>query len=88
MEESTISRRIQAATDDLSSTVKDAETGQRGYLLTGREQYLDSYNSAVADMWRMLSKLRNATAARPDRADRYKTLEPEASQRCVNSRQR
>ena len=30
------------------STLKDAETGQRGYLLTGRETYLDPYTSAKA----------------------------------------
>jgi PAS domain S-box-containing protein len=75
-EESTVSRRIQAATEDLLSTVKDAETGQRGYLLTGRERYLDSYNSAVAGMSAILGRLRDATAAQSDQADREKTLEP------------
>ena len=30
------------------STVKDAETGQRGYLLTGDEKYLEPYVQAVA----------------------------------------
>ena len=29
------------ALEDVLSTVKDAETGQRGYLLTGNESYLD-----------------------------------------------
>src|ERR1700736_3527312 len=28
------------------STVKDAETGQRGYLLTGRESYLEPHTEA------------------------------------------
>ena len=31
----------------LLSDVKDAETGQRGYLLTGKESYLDPYSRAV-----------------------------------------
>ena len=30
------------------STLKDAETGQRGYLLTGEERYLEPYHSAIA----------------------------------------
>ena len=30
------------ALEDVLSTVKDAETGQRGYLLTGNESYLRS----------------------------------------------
>ena len=28
--------------------MKDAETGQRGYLLTGKESYLEPYTAAVA----------------------------------------
>jgi CheY-like chemotaxis protein len=31
----------------LLSTLKDAETGQRGYLLSGDEAYLEPYNSAL-----------------------------------------
>src|ERR1035438_3768353 len=31
----------------LLSALKDAETGQRGFLLTGREAYLDPYRTAV-----------------------------------------
>src|ERR1700728_2176474 len=30
------------------STLKDAETGQRGYLLTGKDQYLAPHDQAVA----------------------------------------
>ncbi len=36
------------ALDDLLSTTQDAETGQRGYLLTGEVQYLEPYQSAVS----------------------------------------
>jgi PAS domain S-box-containing protein len=35
------------ALHELMSSYKDAETGQRGYLLTGEEKYLDPYNRAV-----------------------------------------
>lgn len=31
----------------LLSEIKDAETGQRGYVLTGNDSYLAPYNSAV-----------------------------------------
>jgi CHASE3 domain sensor protein len=30
------------------STLKDAETGQRGYLLTGNDEYLEPYGQALA----------------------------------------
>nr|WP_250893732.1 response regulator [Croceibacterium selenioxidans] len=34
--------------DELISSLQDAETGQRGFLLTGREDYLVPYNEAIA----------------------------------------
>jgi CheY-like chemotaxis protein/signal transduction histidine kinase/CHASE3 domain sensor protein len=37
---------VQAQTETLLSTLKDAETGQRGYLLTGREGYLAPFLDA------------------------------------------
>src|SRR5206468_2837873 len=33
------------ATETLLSALKDAETGQRGYLLTGEKKYLEPYDS-------------------------------------------
>lgn len=38
------------ALDDLLSTTQDAETGQRGYLLTGNDRYLAPYQRAVTDV--------------------------------------
>ncbi len=36
-----------AGLDDIVSIMKDAETGQRGFVLTGREEYLAPYNQAL-----------------------------------------
>ncbi len=36
------------ALNELLSTAQDAETGQRGYILTGTSSYLEPYQSAVA----------------------------------------
>ncbi len=44
----------------LLSTVKDAETGQRGYLLTGRERYLKPYENALRVLDRQLSETETA----------------------------
>jgi PAS domain S-box-containing protein len=33
--------------EQMLSSLTDAETGQRGYLLTGRERYLEPYNAAL-----------------------------------------
>src|SRR5580700_4905467 len=32
--------------DELLSAMKDAETGQRGYVITGESPYLEPYNTA------------------------------------------
>jgi PAS domain S-box-containing protein len=40
--------RVLSELEATLSTVKDAETGQRGYLLTGEERYLEPYHSAIA----------------------------------------
>src|SRR5574339_1011196 len=43
----TQSRKRVQMLESVLSTLKDAETGQRGYLLTGQESYLKPYNVAV-----------------------------------------
>jgi PAS domain S-box-containing protein len=43
------------------STMQDAETGQRGFLLTGRQLYLEPYESAVEDLPADLLRLRALT---------------------------
>jgi len=47
--------------DALMSSLKDAETGQRGYLLTDRESYLEPYNTARAAIPGELRELRRLT---------------------------
>ena len=34
------------------SVLKDAETGQRGFILTGEERYLEPYNAATGEIQR------------------------------------
>lgn len=43
--------------EGIASTVKDAETGQRGYLLTGDDSYLAPYNEARGQLDLQLSSL-------------------------------
>jgi len=45
------------------STIKDAETGQRGYLLTGNQQYLQPYDQAVERIGQELESLAAAAKA-------------------------
>src|SRR3984893_14777693 len=62
------------ALEDVLSTVKDAETGQRGYLLTDRESYLAPYNAAVEQIARRLDTLRRRTADNPTQQERLATV--------------
>ncbi len=47
------------------STLKDAETGQRGYLLTGEKPYLEPYERARVRMDAILSRLRQLMKDNP-----------------------
>ncbi len=65
--------QIVATTASLLSSLKDAETGQRGYLLTGRAEYLEPYSSALSVIRHDLEQL-NALM-RPENRARMPRLE-------------
>jgi signal transduction histidine kinase len=50
----------------VSMLVQDAEAGQRGYLLTGDEAYLEPYNNALARLQTQLATLQDRVRHRPD----------------------
>ena len=57
--------QVIVAVDDLLSTVQDAETGQRGYLLTGNPLYLQPYDMAAAAVERRLEDVARLTRDNP-----------------------
>src|SRR3984885_2551418 len=62
------------ALEDVLSTVKDAETGQRGYLLTGNESYLQPYSAAAQEMGARLDALQRLTLDNATQQDRLGSL--------------
>jgi signal transduction histidine kinase len=52
--------RIRSVLSRLLMQVLDAETGSRGYLLTGDPRYLEPYNAAVAEIGQNLEGLRKS----------------------------
>jgi len=56
------SNEIMTNLDAVISTLKDAETGQRGYLLTGEKEFLEPYNGAKEEAMEYLNKIQVATA--------------------------
>lgn len=51
--------------NEVLSTAQDAETGQRGYLLTGNDRYLVPYEEAVAGMTPRLGQIASLTSDNP-----------------------
>lgn len=58
------------------SLFKDAETGQRGFLLTGDEQYLKPYLSATASLDKMLLSVERLVADNPAQTEKIRQLKP------------
>jgi len=69
---------IQCA-QNILSYLKDAETGQRGYLLTGNDHYLDPWRTAVANIRPQLDNMRRLTADNDRQKDNIDQLETQAN---------
>ncbi len=63
------------------STLKDAETGQRGYLLAGEASYLEPYREAVDRLPGQIAALRQLTLDNPPQTARVLRLDELATQR-------
>jgi len=53
-----VALEMQASLQETLALIVNAETGQRGYLLTGKEEYLAPYNAAVPKIDSAFGKLR------------------------------
>jgi signal transduction histidine kinase/CheY-like chemotaxis protein len=65
-----------ATLKDLSIATRDAETGQRGFLLTGDAAYLAPYDAAVVQVISLQGELQRLTADSPAQQDRLRVLTP------------
>ena len=65
------------------SALKDAETSQRGYIITGDAGFLDQYNAAVPHLKSKVDRLKELTADNGDQQKRIPDLEAAISQRMV-----
>ncbi|HEV2602073.1 MAG TPA: CHASE3 domain-containing protein [Microvirga sp.] len=60
---------------EIRADVRTAETGQRGYLLTGDLRYLEPYNVAIGRLWAVFGQLQ-ATVRDPQQLQRLVDLKP------------
>ncbi|GAA0954187.1 methyl-accepting chemotaxis protein [Virgisporangium aurantiacum] len=68
--------QVLSALDVITSTLKDAETGQRGYLITGEDRYLEPYTAALAAIEGRIQAVADLTADNPAQQERIATLRP------------
>ena len=66
--------KTHASVDRLLADLMDAEAGQRGFLLTGEDSYLEPYNRAVQAIPGELAMLRSDLSAYPAEAARLSDL--------------
>lgn len=58
------------------STLTDAETGQRGYVLTGDENYLAPYQAALRNIQTSLDNVKRLTSDNPSQQRRMAAISP------------
>lgn len=68
------SNHVISALDNTTSLIKDAETGQRGYLLTGDTRFLDPYNASKGKIETQLDELDAVFSKSPSQSGNLKEL--------------
>ncbi|OUM01337.1 CHASE3 domain-containing protein [Variovorax sp. JS1663] len=74
-------QRVRLALNTLLQSIVDAETGQRGYLLTGEARYREPYDIAVKQVDGQLAALQLLYAHRPAEAARLAQLSKHVSRK-------
>jgi PAS domain S-box-containing protein len=68
------SKQVMAELTATESLIKDAETGQRGYLLTNNSRYLEDYYEGVKQLPAALGQLDNLVSDNPSEEARARVL--------------
>ncbi|WP_312352609.1 response regulator [Sphingobacterium siyangense] len=68
------SRRVMSRVNKILQDLQNAETGQRGYLLTGMEKFLDPYKNGLQSLPQSLSRAHDLTADNPAQQQVIDTL--------------
>ena len=81
------SRAVMSQLDELLSSLKDAETGQRGFIITGQPEYLEPYHASVGLFAAQLERLRLLTAGNPRQQQRIAAFAQGAQERMAIARE-
>ncbi|MBI4517068.1 MAG: CHASE3 domain-containing protein [Deltaproteobacteria bacterium] len=69
------------------TAVQDAETGKRGYLITGSEPYLEPYLAAIATLQPKLDELARMATDDPEQQRRLEALRPLIAEKLAELRE-
>ena len=61
---------------EILSLLKDAETGQRGYVIAGDDAFLEPYRSALGTIDKVVKEIRSLTSDNPNQQKRLDQVEP------------
>jgi PAS domain S-box-containing protein len=81
-------REVISAAQQSFADLKDAESAQRAYIITGQDEYLKSYQAAAAQVPSDLSNLKRLTADNPVQQERLGLLEPMVTRRLAQLEER
>ncbi|HZX15211.1 MAG TPA: CHASE3 domain-containing protein, partial [Thermodesulfobacteriota bacterium] len=70
------------------SQLKDVESSQRGYVITGQESYMEPYKVAIVSIDQGIKNLRELTADNPNQRRRLNTLESMISEKLDFAKER
>ncbi|MEH2054087.1 response regulator [Nostoc sp.] len=67
--------------EDLNLQLTNAETGQRGYIITGEQRYLEPYNAAIQVINQKVREIQRLTVDNPNQQNRLDILQPLLTER-------
>jgi methyl-accepting chemotaxis protein len=70
------SHQVMETLEAVLSSMKDGETGQRGFVITGEDRYLDPYRTAQQTVNQEIKTLRELTKDNPNQQRRLDHVEP------------
>lgn len=76
-------RQVTEKVETILSQVKDAETGQRGYIIVGRESYLKPYQAAVDGIPQQVQELKTLVTNTPEQLAQVNTFDSLVSQKLI-----
>jgi methyl-accepting chemotaxis protein len=65
--------------DQVEAAMVDQETGLRGYMVTGNEEFLEPYNSGRDRFATLIAELKSLTSDNPPQVERWEQIEQQAA---------